>query len=415
MQVQSLTIPKLSNNIEVSVFDADSYLVKHTELDYRLKISHSTMQMLNLIDGHRSIEEIAKALSDKLGRKLDVTTIYNKLYAGDLANCGIVETNRKIEPKKADGYIWLKFIILKAKSIEWLAGTSAILFKPPVFYPLFSVMLICLSTVLLFFLEVQTIFDRFASLENLLVFYAILLVSVFLHEMGHASACKRFGAKHGDLGFGFYLIFPVFYADVSDSWRLSSKQRIIIDLAGIYMELILYTGIAIIFFITRNAFLIQLIFLRLLGTITNLNPFLRFDGYWALSDSMNVPNLKGNSDKRLKATLQWLFGNTDFPLKNKLDHFLTAYAFASWCLVIFFIGASFFFNFYSIIYFPINFYQFLYSTLGNWEKIDGSTLKAFFYSFTFPLMFYFILCSWLYKIILFLKQRVIKKIKWGIE
>ena len=53
MQVQSLTIPKLSNNIEVSVFDADSYLVKHTQLDYRLKISHSTMQMLNLVDGHR--------------------------------------------------------------------------------------------------------------------------------------------------------------------------------------------------------------------------------------------------------------------------------------------------------------------------------------------------------------------------
>jgi putative peptide zinc metalloprotease protein len=411
MQVQSLTIPKLSTNIEVSVFDTNSYLVKHTQLDYRLRISHSTMQMLSLVDGHRSIEEIAKALSDKLGRKLDVTAIYNKLYSGDLVNCGIVETNRKIKPKRADGYIWLRFIILKARNIEWLAGKLAVLFNPSVFYFLFSAMMICLFAILFFFLEAQTFFDRFANLENLLVFYVILLVSVFLHEMGHASACKRFGAKHGDLGFGFYLIFPVFYADVSDSWRLSNKQRIIIDLAGIYMELILYTGITTIFFITGNTFFIQLIFLRLLGTITNLNPFLRFDGYWALSDSINVPNLKGNSDKKLKATLQWLFGSTDFPLKNKLDYFMTAYASLSWWFVFFFIGATFFFNFYSIIFFPINFYQFLYSIFGDWEKIDGNTLKTFVYSFTLPFMFYFMLCSWLYKIVLLLKQRVIKKMK----
>jgi hypothetical protein len=153
MQVQDFTIPRLSNNIEVSVFDADSYLVKHTQLDYRLKISHSTMQMLSLVDGHRSIEEIAQALSDKLQKKLDVATAYHKLCTGDLANCGIVVTTRKIEPKKADGYIWLKFIILKARNIEWLARALSILFKPSVFYFLFSAMLICLLAVLFFFLQ----------------------------------------------------------------------------------------------------------------------------------------------------------------------------------------------------------------------------------------------------------------------
>jgi len=411
MQVQGLTIPRLSNNIELSVFDADSYLVNHTQLDYRLKISHSTMQMLSLVDGHRNIEEIAQALSAKIERKLDSATIYNRLYLGDLANCGIVETNRKIEPKKADGYIWFKYIILKAKSIDWLAGILSILFKPSVFYFLFSATLTYLIIVLIYFTEAQTIFDRFADLKNLLVFYSILVVSVFLHEMGHASACKRFGAKHGDLGFGFYLIFPVFYADVSDSWRLLRKQRIIIDLAGIYMELILYTGISLLFFITRNTFLIQLIFLRLLGTITNLNPFLRFDGYWALSDLINVPNLKGNSDKKLKATLKWLSGSTDFPLKNTLDYFMTAYASVSWWFVIVFIGAALLFNFHSIVYFPINFYQFLYSIFGHWGKIDGNTIKTFVYSFALPFMFYFILCSWLYKMALFFRQRVVQKIQ----
>ncbi|UXE67064.1 MAG: hypothetical protein KA713_00215 [Chryseotalea sp. WA131a] len=405
MQVQDFTIPRLSNNIEVSVFDADSYLVKHTQLDYRLKISHSTMQMLSLVDGHRSIEEIAQALSDKLQKKLDVATVYHKLYTGDLANCGIVVTTRKIEPKKADGYIWLKFIILKARNIEWIARALSILFKPSVFYFLFSAMLICLLAVLFFFLEGQAIFDRAIKVENLLVFYVFLLLSVFLHEMGHASACKRFGAKHGDLGFGFYLIFPVFYADVSDSWRLSRKQRIIIDLAGIYMELILYTVISLIFLFTREDFLIQLVFVRLLGTVTNLNPFLRFDGYWALSDSINIPNLKGNSDKKLKAALQWLLGNTSSPLKNTLDYFMAAYASASWAFVFAFIGATLLFNSHSIIYFPINVYEFIYLTVGDWEKVSGNTLKAFVYSFTVPFMFYFMLFSWSSKIALSVKRK----------
>jgi putative peptide zinc metalloprotease protein len=405
--MDGLSIPRLSNNIEVSVFDADNYLVKHTQLEYRLKINHSTMQMLSLVDGHRSIEEIAQALSDKLQKKLDVATIYNKLYLGDLANCGIVETTRKIEPKKADGYIWLKFIILKAKNIEWLAGILADLFRPSIFYFLFSAMLICLLAVLSFFVEAQTIFDRFTKAENLFLFYVFLFVSVFLHEMGHASACKRFGAKHGDLGFGFYLIFPVFYADVSDSWRLSRKQRIIIDLAGIYMELILYTAISLVYFLTRDAFLIQLVFIRLLGTVTNLNPFLRFDGYWALSDSINIPNLKANSDKKLKATLQWLFGNASFPLKNILDCFMTVYASVSWAFVFVFIGGTLLFNFHSIIYFPKNISQFLYSTLGDLEKLDGNTLKTFVYNFTVPFMFYFMLFSWLSKIALSFKRKLL--------
>jgi putative peptide zinc metalloprotease protein len=182
-------------------------------------------------------------------------------------------------------------------------------------------------------------------------------------------------------------------------------------MAGIYMELILYTGISLLFFITRNTFLIQLIFLRLLGTITNLNPFLRFDGYWALSDLINVPNLKGNSDKKLKATLKWLSGSTDFPLKNTLDYFMTAYASVSWWFVIVFIGAALLFNFHSIVYFPINFYQFLYSIFGHWGKIDGNTIKTFVYSFALPFMFYFILCSWLYKMALFFRQRVVQKIQ----
>jgi hypothetical protein len=138
-----------------------------------------------------------------------------------------------------------------------------------------------------------------------------------------------------------------------------------------------------------------------------LNPFLRFDGYWALSDSINIPNLKANSDKKLKATLQWLFGNASFPLKNILDCFMTVYASVSWAFVFVFIGGTLLFNFHSIIYFPKNISQFLYSTLGDLEKLDGNTLKTFVYNFTVPFMFYFMLFSWLSKIALSFKRKLL--------
>lgn len=396
MDIVATIVPRLSKDIEVSSFDSKSYLIKHKLLNYQVKVNHPTMEMLNLVNGNRSITDIAKLLSDRFGTELDPPTVYDKLFSGKLADCGIIETDKEIEPKKSDGYIWFKFTILKAHQITWLAKVLSYLFSPIIFYTLFFVSLSYLISVLLVFGDANTIFDRIVQPENLLFFYGISLVSMFFHEMGHASACKKFGAQHGDIGFGFYLLMPVFYADVSDAWRLSRHQRFIIDMAGVYMELLFYIGISLFFFSSRDPFILELIFLRMIGSAFNLNPFLRFDGYWALSDLINVPNLRKNSDVKLKNAFRWMFGKTSRPLSRPMDYFLVGYSAISWSFTVLFLMAVLYFNPGSVIYFPIRFYEFLANTAAGLTRFNGELIRYFLTNFGLPITFYFMLGRWLY-------------------
>jgi len=204
-------VPRLSDRIETSSFDRNSYLITHTTLNYQVRVNKATMEMLNLTDGKRNIAEIAQILSDQFDRKFDANMVYQKLFAGKLMSCGIIDTDKQIETKKADKYIWLKFIIFKPNHIEGLTKFFAALFNPVVFYSLFFLSIVYLTTVLIVFDDLQTIFDRFIQPENIVVFYILTLISLFFHEMGHASACRKFNAAHGGIGFGFYLFMPVFF------------------------------------------------------------------------------------------------------------------------------------------------------------------------------------------------------------
>ena len=389
-------VPRLSDRIEASSFDNNSYLIMHTTLNYQVRVNKATMEMLNLADGKRNIAEIAQILSNQFDVKLDANMVYQKLFAGKLMSCGIIDTDKQIETKKADQYIWLKFIIFRADRIAGLTKIFSALFKPVVFYTLFFLSIVYLTTVLIVFDDLQTIFDRFIQPENIVVFYILTLVSLFFHEMGHASACRKFNAAHGGIGFGFYLFMPVFFADVSNAWGLSKHKRFIIDMAGVYMELLFYSIIATSFFFLRDTFLLQLIFLRLIGTLVNLNPFLRFDGYWALSDLISVPNLRTNSNIKLRDTLKWVFRKIDFPLRKSVDYFLIIYAAVSWVIIILFLGTVLFFNPESIIYFPVRFYEFIVNIILGLSEFNGALLRYFINNFSIPITFYFLFARWLY-------------------
>lgn len=155
---------------------------------------------------------------------------------------------------------------------------------------------------LFFFLTTDKLLEYNTKLNlygicGLLVF---MFVSSFFHELGHASACKYFGLSHGGIGFGLYLNFPVLYTDVTEVWKLSRKQRCVVNIAGVYFQCFLLVGLLIAFFITGNNIVRYLILLINLGFVMTLNPFFRFDGYWIASDLLGVPNLRERSKELFK-------------------------------------------------------------------------------------------------------------------
>jgi putative peptide zinc metalloprotease protein len=127
-----------------------------------------------------------------------------------------------------------------------------------------------------------------------------------LHELGHAITCKYFGGQVRELGFMLLVFSPCLYCDVSDSWRFNSRwQRIAVSAAGMVVELFLAAAATIVWWHAQPG-VVQLIALNVMlvasvGTLfINGNPLLRYDGYYLLSDLVEVPNLWQRSRDALR-------------------------------------------------------------------------------------------------------------------
>lgn len=127
--------------------------------------------------------------------------------------------------------------------------------------------------------------------SQLAILYFLVILCGLFHEFGHATACTRFDCPHGGVGFGLYLVFPAFYADVTKAWRLKPKQRAVVDMGGLYFESFLVIVIGLLARFTGNALFYQLFWIVTFLMIFTLNPVFKLDGYWLLVDLSGLRNL----------------------------------------------------------------------------------------------------------------------------
>ncbi len=126
---------------------------------------------------------------------------------------------------------------------------------------------------------------------DLLIVLGLTLVSAVFHECGHAAGCRYGGARPGKIGVGIYLVWPSFFTDVTDAYRLSRGGRLRTDLGGLYFNAIFVLALAGIYAATSAEVLLLAIAVTNLEMAEQLLPFVRFDGYFILSDFIGVPDL----------------------------------------------------------------------------------------------------------------------------
>jgi putative peptide zinc metalloprotease protein len=281
--------PRLSQHIRLEQPDGH-YVLNQTELGYQLSINPETWQLLEQLDGSRSVTDIAADIEQSSGSHTDATSL--RLYLIErFAKKGFIESDMELRPRPQATFLTKKFPVARRQLVQRLnLRWCYALFHPVTFYVLFAL----LFAVNLWFLVAQT-----RSGANLRVSSPLLLgglfFSHFIHEWGHAAAAKRFGVKPGEIGFGLYYILPVFYVDLSDAWNATRAQRIIINLAGIYIEYLLTLVCYVIYLFTKDPFFVLLPLLIFVKSWYNLNPLLRTDMYWVLSDYFRRPNLNENA------------------------------------------------------------------------------------------------------------------------
>ena len=130
------------------------------------------------------------------------------------------------------------------------------------------------------------------SWSDSIAIIALIGAGLIFHELGHAAAAYKYGCRKVEIGVGWYIYFIVFYAELSEAWRLKPEKRLIIDCAGGYFQSVFGVVLWLAFLCTEQFVFMYSAALLALYSLFNLNPFFRMDGYWIVSDLMKITNLR---------------------------------------------------------------------------------------------------------------------------
>ena len=190
------------------------------------------------------------------------------------------------------------------------------------------------------------------SKEGFFYYFLSLVFVKSFHELGHAFTTKRLGCKVSTMGVAFLVLFPVLYTDTTDSWRLKSKyQRLQIVLAGMKVELYLALIATFLWSFAPDGILKSILFIIattswISSLLINISPFLRFDGYYALSDITDSKNLQPRSFAMAKWFIRKnILGLDEIKpeiLSKQKENFFITYAILTWIYRLFlFLGIAF--------------------------------------------------------------------------
>jgi putative peptide zinc metalloprotease protein len=126
---------------------------------------------------------------------------------------------------------------------------------------------------------------------QLLVVLGLMVSSMLFHEVGHATGARYGGARPGVIGMGLYVVWPAFYTDVTDAYRLNRAGRLRTDLGGVYFNLVFLVALLGLYEWTGAPVLVMAAILTHLEILQQLLPIVRLDGYFIMGDLVGVPDL----------------------------------------------------------------------------------------------------------------------------
>jgi len=275
-----------------------TYLVRNP-VGQVVQVSRLLHVVLSSVDGSRMVGDIAARASAAFGRTVSAGNV-EYLLANKLAPLGLVEADQGAQhavaaaPARQDPAVLalkLRRTLIPAAGVQPIAGLFQPLFRPVAVAAALAG-LIASDGWLVRSGRIAPAF-RYVLVHPLLLLLVLGLaaLSMLFHECGHAAACRYGGARPGVIGMGFYVIWPAFFTNVTDAYRLGRAGRVRTDLGGVYFNAVFALGLTATYLATGYAPLVAAIVLIHLEMIQQLSPSLRFDGYFILADLIGVPDL----------------------------------------------------------------------------------------------------------------------------
>ena len=296
---------------------------------YRFKVlEHAVIKNL---DGAHSHDEVGRLVAAETGVNLSGAAVAG--FVDQLKKINLIERStqekslmllehlREERKQKADAIsegrdvLYMRFPFIDPDQFyNWLIKRIGFLWTRP-FVIFFLCMFAVASTIIIShwgeISKGMANLYSFNGVGDVLLFITVLFTIIVFHENGHGLTCKRFGGEVHELGFMLIYFMPAFYANVTDAWTFQSKAaKLYVTFAGAFVELIICSIATFVwYFSTPGYFLHDLAFMIMLlaglsSILINMNPLIKLDGYFALVDYLEVPNLSGDAAKYLSAVVR---------------------------------------------------------------------------------------------------------------
>jgi len=265
----------------------DEHLLRAGDGRY-LRLSEDAAILLRAVDGCTSQEASARATS-QLKTRVAPDDI-EAFVAEFLVPHDLLEGT---DARRQPGGLHLHFHlpILGAGMLTPVGRILGILYLPPVIWTAALALVVSLTL----FVATRSYAALDFSSIPLMPTVVLILLGFLVHEFGHVAAACHYGAPPRTMGVGLYLARPVLFVDLTDCWALSRASRVMIDLGGVYFQS-LYVLVLFAASLVRDSYSLRMAcVMSSLTILINMNPFLRMDGYWVMTDWLGVVNLSKKS------------------------------------------------------------------------------------------------------------------------
>jgi putative peptide zinc metalloprotease protein len=314
----------------------------------------AAFQLLSLWPRHATAHELGAAAAERYERVVGLDEIEalrrfletNRLTvepAGGWRGLAEAEAKRASSPLAwlLHNYLFMKIPLVRpAGFLKATLPIARLLVSTPALALIIFLSAVGLLLALRRWGEFAGTFTDFLTPQGAMSFAATLLALKLLHELGHAYVATAKGCRVSSMGVAFMLGAPMAYTDVTDAWRLPRRRdRMAIDIAGVSVELAV-AGLATFAWVLLpdgDMRAVAFVFATMgwvISLAVNLNPFMRFDGYFILADWLNIPNLQSRAFALSRWRLRLLLFGAAEPepdsLPDLLRRFAICYGFAVW-------------------------------------------------------------------------------------
>ncbi len=284
---------KLVGELKDSGFAEQQWLIERNQRF--VQVTELLYRVLEQCDGERTVDEIADRLTESTRWAVSPEHVRHILDAklnplGLIAGAaGSASLTPRASPRSLLSMGW-RVTIFGQRALEPIARALQVFYAPLLLAP----MLVAVVAAQIWLYAAGGVA---ASAQHtlytpgaLLLVVGLLIAGAVFHEFGHAAALRYGGGTPRSIGAGLYILYPAFFTDVTDGYRLGRWARVRTDLGGVYFHLIFASALVAAYAASRQPLLPFAVLLIQMEVVRQLLPFVRLDGYWLLTDLTGIPD-----------------------------------------------------------------------------------------------------------------------------